>query len=284
MNTKTIRKPKVTAKGQMSPLTQLKQRVLEDPDLRDELYERTSLESCAEWIARVNKELGLNLPGHRSAVGRYRRFVEQLHAIEDQESRMAVVVQKYREQYPDETHHQIDQRALLYFKQEAFAMGDVDRFIKIARYGVTLQAQATKERRQAVDERVANLKIKVLELRLALLQTPPANPHLSKDRTQPQKENAAEVPTPTPVAQSCRSAVTDPAPAVAAIEPNAVPDPTLPQSRRHSPALYPLYPLFHLSPISLSHALPLPARLSLSGSPSSTPASTSVTYEGLNAK
>ena len=257
MNIKTVRKPKVTTTGHLSPLTQLKQRVLKDPDLRDELYERTSHESCTVWIARVNKELGLNLPGYRSAVGRYRRFVEQLHAMEDQEDRMAVVVQKYREQYPDETHQQIDQRALLYFKQEAFALGDVDRFIKIGRYGIALQAQATKDRMQAVNERVANLKLHVLELRLAQLETPPAQPTPTPAPI-PADQQEALVPE-VPAGPSCRFALNETPPANATTEQNTVPDPTLlPQPSRHSPALYPLYPLFP--------TLTSPAYLSVMGS------------------
>src|SRR5688572_30714343 len=142
------RKPRVSRHGAVNGLTRLKEVVLTDPTLRDTLYDLTETLTCEQWIQCVNEDLKVGLGGHRSAVTRFRKYVESLHAIEDQESRREFIIQHYREQYPNETEDQLTQRAILFFKQEAFAIGDLAGFIKIGRLSLAVRSHQRKAKLQ----------------------------------------------------------------------------------------------------------------------------------------
>jgi hypothetical protein len=243
------------ATGEMSPLTKLKELARTDPRLRDLLYDTTETMTCQQWIQCVHEVLNIRLSG-RSAVTRFRTHVETLHALEDQEHRRELIIERYREQYPNETEEQLNQRAILFFKQEAFAIGDRDGFIKIGRYSIALKAQAIRERTQAVNERLATLKMQFVELKITLLQAaqqiPATQPSLHQnalpaspvdtEHRGPSLEEPSDIPTPENL----------PAPRF------KIPAPITERTVEpgNSGPLYPLFPLFPISPIQSKYEFP----------------------------
>lgn len=157
------RKDPVLPDGTMRPFTKLVRLVRTNPELREKLFAAWDELHGVKWIRYVNAELGLNLSENTAHVTRFKDYVKYLRAVDLQNDRIEAIRAYYREKFPDETEDQIDNRAILHFKRDAFATGDRDGYIDIGKFSLARKSCDAdivhKERGDDIKERMLEQKL-----------------------------------------------------------------------------------------------------------------------------
>src|SRR5687767_14881110 len=86
------------------------------------------------------------MPVNSSGMSRFRDHVEHLRVMEANRDRVETIRAMYRQEFPRETDHQIDARALLHFKRDALETGQRNAYVLLARTSAVLKREALRER------------------------------------------------------------------------------------------------------------------------------------------